>query len=115
MEQGNGPRLDFGGHPPDDFPRLQVLPVRGVTKPNLKKCWCIPPEHNAAFAAAMEDMLEVYKNPPVQQIGKITMNQTVEVVPLPAGHPGGTTAHWEWCRISKPAPPPECSADRPGR
>lgn len=32
-------------------------------KPNLKKCWCIPPEHNAAFVAAMEDVLEVYSRP----------------------------------------------------
>lgn len=29
-------------------------------KPHLKKCWCIPASHNAAFVAAMEDVLEVY-------------------------------------------------------
>lgn len=29
----------------------------------MKKCWCIPPEHNAAFVAAMEDVLEVYSRP----------------------------------------------------
>ena len=29
-------------------------------KPQLKKCWCIPPDHNAAFVAAMEDILAVY-------------------------------------------------------
>lgn len=23
----------------------------------MKKCWCIPPEHNAAFVAAMEDIV----------------------------------------------------------
>jgi len=27
------------------------------------KCWCIPPEHNAAFVAAMEDVLEIYSRP----------------------------------------------------
>ncbi len=27
------------------------------------RCWCIPPEHNAAFVAAMEDALEVYSRP----------------------------------------------------
>jgi len=27
----------------------------------LKKCWCIPPEHNAAFVANMEDVLDVYQ------------------------------------------------------
>ena len=29
-------------------------------KPHLKKCWCIPPKQNAAFVAAMEDVLAVY-------------------------------------------------------
>lgn len=32
-------------------------------KPHLKKCWCIPADHNAAFVAAMEDVLEVYSRP----------------------------------------------------
>ena len=32
-------------------------------KPHLKKCWCIPASHNAAFVAAMEDVLEVYSRP----------------------------------------------------
>ena len=27
----------------------------------MKKCWCIPPEHNAAFVANMEDVLDVYQ------------------------------------------------------
>ena len=29
----------------------------------MKKCWCIPPEQNAAFVAAMEDVLSVYARP----------------------------------------------------
>lgn len=29
----------------------------------MKKCWCIPPKGNAAFVAAMEDVLEVYHRP----------------------------------------------------
>ena len=29
----------------------------------MKKCWCIPPEQNAAFVAAMEDVLAVYSRP----------------------------------------------------
>lgn len=29
----------------------------------MKKCWCIPPEQNAAFVAAMEDVLSVYSRP----------------------------------------------------
>lgn len=32
-------------------------------KPHLKKCWCIPANHSAAFVAAMEDVLEVYSRP----------------------------------------------------
>ena len=27
----------------------------------MKKCWCIPPEQNAAFVANMEDVLDVYQ------------------------------------------------------
>jgi len=29
----------------------------------LKTCWCIPPEQNSAFVAAMEDVLAVYERP----------------------------------------------------
>ena len=29
-------------------------------KPHLEKCWCIPPEKNAEFAANMEDILSLY-------------------------------------------------------
>ena len=32
-------------------------------KPWRRKMWCIPPEQNAAFVAAMENVLEVYKRP----------------------------------------------------
>ncbi|KKM92577.1 hypothetical protein LCGC14_1217070 [marine sediment metagenome] len=32
-------------------------------KPHLNKYWCIPPKANAAFVAAMEDVLEVYIRP----------------------------------------------------
>ena len=32
-------------------------------KPHLKAYWCIPPQQNAAFVAAMEDVLEVYARP----------------------------------------------------
>ena len=30
-------------------------------KPHLHKCWCIPPEQNAAFVACMEDILDLYQ------------------------------------------------------
>jgi hypothetical protein len=29
----------------------------------MKKCWCIPPGQNAAFVAAMEEVLDVYHRP----------------------------------------------------
>ncbi|MFF0657434.1 IS630 family transposase [Micromonospora tulbaghiae] len=32
-------------------------------RPHLKKCWNIPPKQNAAFVAAMEDVLAVYARP----------------------------------------------------
>ena len=32
-------------------------------KPHLKKCWCIPKDQDAAFVAAMEDVLAVYARP----------------------------------------------------
>ena len=32
-------------------------------KPHLRKMWCIPPDQNASFVAAMEDILEVYSRP----------------------------------------------------
>jgi transposase len=53
-------------------------------KPHQKECWCIPPKGNAAFVAAMEDVLEVYHRPydekrpvlcmdeqPVQLLGEV--------------------------------------------
>ncbi|MCF2938350.1 IS630 family transposase [Paenibacillus alkaliterrae] len=40
----------------------QVL-KKNELKPHLRKCWCIPPEQNAAFVAAMEDVLDVYQQP----------------------------------------------------
>jgi hypothetical protein len=32
-------------------------------KPHLSKYWKIPPDQNASFVAAMEDILEVYSRP----------------------------------------------------
>lgn len=37
--------------------------LKNEYRPHLKKCWCIPASHNAAFVAAMEDVLEVYSRP----------------------------------------------------
>jgi transposase len=40
----------------------QVL-KKNELKPHLKEQWCIPPEADAAFVCAMEDVLEVYHRP----------------------------------------------------
>jgi hypothetical protein len=36
---------------------------KNALKPHLREQWVIPPHANAAFVAAMEDVLEVYKRP----------------------------------------------------
>ena len=41
----------------------------------MKKCWCIPPEHNAAFVAAMEDVLSVYSRPYDEKSPVICMDE----------------------------------------
>jgi len=61
----------------------------------LSKYWKIPPDHNAAFVAAMEDVLEVYSRPydqdyPVVCMDESSVQLTGEVTdPIPAkpGHP----------------------------
>jgi DDE superfamily endonuclease len=46
-----------------------------VLKPWLKEIWCIPPEANAEFVAAMEDVLEVYQRPPDPQRPLVCMDE----------------------------------------
>jgi hypothetical protein len=41
----------------------------------LKKCWCISPKHNAAFVAAMEDVLEVYSRPYDKNMPVVCMDE----------------------------------------
>jgi hypothetical protein len=40
-----------------------IIPKKNILKPHLGKQWVIPPDANAAFVAAMEDVLEVYHRP----------------------------------------------------
>src|SRR4051812_15819585 len=52
----------------DDLPDLDHSTIGRVLKknelrPHLRACWTIPPKANAAFAAAMEDVLAVYARP----------------------------------------------------
>mgnify|MGYP003802432505 FL=1 len=44
-------------------------------KPHLKKCWCIPSSHSAAFVAAMEDVLEVYSRPYDENLPVVCMDE----------------------------------------
>jgi hypothetical protein len=59
----------------------------------MKAYWCIPPEQNATFVAAMEDVLEVYSRPynparpvicmdekPFQMLGEVR-----EAIPMKPG------------------------------
>jgi transposase len=55
---------------------LKKTPV----KPHQKECWCIAPKENAAFVAAMEDVLEVYHRPYEEKRPVICMDE--QPVPL---------------------------------
>jgi hypothetical protein len=44
-------------------------------KPHLSKYWVIPPEQNAAFVAAMEDVLSVYERPYNEKYPVICMDE----------------------------------------
>jgi DDE superfamily endonuclease len=60
-------------------------------QPHLKQYWAIPPEQNAAFVAAMEDVLTVYQRPPDSAYPVICMDETSKQlvgetrISLPAG------------------------------
>src|SRR5262249_19164964 len=60
------------------------------TTSNLKEYWVIPPKANAAFVAAMEDVLEVYTRPhdpaqPLVCLDETSMQLVAETrTPLPA-------------------------------
>lgn len=59
-------------------------------KPHRKACWCIPPEHSAAFVAAMEDVLDVYCRPYDPSRPVVCMDETCKQMvaevrpPIPA-------------------------------
>jgi hypothetical protein len=63
---------------------------KNLLEPHLKEQFVIPPEANAAFVAAMEDVLEVYHRPhdpdrPVVCVDETSKQLTVETrVPIPA-------------------------------
>jgi hypothetical protein len=67
-------------------------------KPWLRKMWCIPPQADCEFVAAMEDVLEVYRRPhdprrPLVCLDEASKQLVGEIrVPLPA-RPGEPTRH----------------------
>jgi hypothetical protein len=74
-----------------------------VLKPWLKETWCIPPEANAEFVAAMEDVLEVYQRPPDPRRPLVCMDEASKQLvkeirprhPAQPGHPARSDAEYE--------------------
>ena len=68
---------------------------KNALKPHLKAQWVIPPQQNAEFVAAMEDVLEVYQRPydarrPVvclDEQSKQLVRETREPLPAEPGRP----------------------------
>jgi len=64
-------------------------------KPHLSKYWKIPPDQNASFVAAMEDILEVYARPYNRKLPVVCMDESSaqligevhEPIPAAPGHP----------------------------
>ncbi len=59
----------------------------------MKEAWCIPPEANAEFVAAMEAVLDVYVRPPDARRPLVCMDETSkqlvkETRPVPPAQPG---------------------------
>ena len=47
-----------------------------ILKPHLKEQWVIPPDANAAFVAAMEDILDVYQRPHDPECPMVCVDET---------------------------------------
>jgi len=79
---------------PTHHPETQDEP-KNISKPHLREQWVIPPDENAAFVAAMEDVLEVYTRPrdperPVvclDETSKQLVGETRTPVPAAPGRP----------------------------
>jgi len=64
-------------------------------KPHLSKYWKIPPDQNASFVAAMEDILEVYARPYNPKVPVVCMDESSiqligevnEPIPATPNHP----------------------------
>ena len=64
-------------------------------KPHLREQWCIPPEANAEFVCAMEDVLDVYHRPfdekrplvCLDEASKQLIGEVIEPIPAEPGQP----------------------------
>jgi len=71
----------------------------------LNKYWCIPPKANAAFVAAMEDVLEVYLRPRnrkkplvcLDEASKQLIAETRKSIPVEPGKPKRVDAEYRRC------------------
>jgi len=76
---------------------------KNVLQPHRQKQWVIPPEHNADFVAAMEDVLEVYQRPydaerPVvclDESSKQLIEETRTPIPAAPGRPARLDYEYE--------------------
>ena len=76
---------------------------KNVLRPHLNKQWVIPPDANAAFVAAMEDILDVYHRPRDPACPLVCLDETSKQliaetrVPIPAktGRPARTDYEYE--------------------
>lgn len=71
----------------------------------MNKYWCIPPKANAAFVAAMEDVLEVYLRPHdskkplvcLDEASKQLIAETRKSIPVEPGKPKRVDAEYRRC------------------
>jgi hypothetical protein len=76
---------------------------KNALQPHRRQQWVIPPEHNAEFVAAMEDVLEVYQRPrdperPVvclDEQSKQLIRETRTVIPAAPGRPERSDYEYE--------------------
>jgi transposase len=85
-------------------------PSKNDLKPWLKQQWVIPPDGSAAFAAAMEDVIEVYHRPPdpeypvvcVDEGTKQLVGDAREPLPVRVGSPAKEDYEYERGGMANP-------------
>jgi hypothetical protein len=79
-------------------------------KPWQKKNWCIPPEQNAAFVCAMEDVLEVYSRPYDPKRPQVCLDEGAKQILSEVREPIGMKP-----RQSAESAETEAESDKPGQ